>query len=208
MLYTKIFLIVASLANIINSLKADGPLIISHLKPEALMPMTPPASYTQVSSFFPLRRGGGASRSIPFLQAFRNGGFGIAGVHATPQGNTWYTDVQLGSTTAPLILDTGSSDLWVPGKGFQCQDPASGNNVSESACGFCRTYDLGKEFVPFADQHLNVIYGDGTFATGPMGNVRVELGGITVMQKIGVADTVGWYGGVTEGVLGFAYPSL
>lgn len=155
------------------------PLKIQNIIPQAFTQAIQPSTYSQVASHFPLTRHPQNSRSIPYLEAFRNSHFGTTRIQTTQKGQSWYANVKLGSTTVPLIIDTGSSDLWVPRKGFQCQDPETRVNVSEAMWNLAGTYDPGTEFVVVPGENFDIWYGDGSFATGPMGNVKVELGGVS-----------------------------
>lgn len=82
-----------------------------------------------------------------------------------------------------MVIDTGSSDLWVPGKGFQCQDPVTRENLSQAACKFGDAgfggVDVGRGWKVSEGEHLDVFYGDGSFAAGALGMVDVELAGIS-----------------------------
>lgn len=87
--------------------------------------------------------------------------------------------MKVGAKTFPLILDTGSSDLWIAETGFQCLNQSTGLPVPESECLFGSTYAPGQEFKPVANENFKIQYGDGDFLTGSFGHTKVTLGGIS-----------------------------
>ena len=105
--------------------------------------------------------------------------------------NQFSTTVKFGGTPFKLIIDTGSSDTWIVGKGFQCVDP-NGNEVSIDQCGFGDVYAYGKD--PTLDQNPTeagenflVSYGSGEVLTGALATDTVNLAGIKFNTEIGVA---------------------
>jgi hypothetical protein len=133
--------------------------------------------------------------TAPLLPA--NGGAGYA------------VDIQFGGKTFTVILDTGSSDLWLAERGVQCVDE-NGNPVATAECGFgplvSNTFQDGN----IVNENFNISYGDGEFLTGTLGYEDVELGGVTVRHQEAALVNRGYWNGdnVTSGLLGFAYPSL
>lgn len=79
-----------------------------------------------------------------------------------------------------MAIDTGSSDTWLVGNGFQ-QYETAGGPLSPGA-DYGHTYTPGEDFHPVADVNFNINYGTGaggSFITGTYGIVPVTLGGIT-----------------------------
>lgn len=118
------------------------------------------------------------------------------------------TNVTFGNQTFLVSLDTGSSDTWLIGTDFQCQD-AAGQNIVEKGCGYGATYIPNNSYKTIPDLYLNVTYGDGTFASGVFGNDTLTLAGVQVTnQAIGVANRSYWNGdGFASGLMGLGYPS-
>lgn len=125
-------------------------------------------------------------------------------------GTSYVTDVTVGTQSIPLLIDTGSADLWVAPNNFVCLD-ADDNEVSQSECGFPVLFegDLSGGIVP--DQYFSIYYGSGQFAYGPYGLENVSLGGITVTGQQVALPSTGFIQSSTgdySGILGLGYPSM
>lgn len=126
------------------------------------------------------------------------------------RGTSYITDVSLGTQIIPLLIDTGSADLWAATSSFICLD-ANGNEIAQSGCGFPVLFEgnLSGGVVP--GQYFSVYYGSGQFAYGPYGLETVSLGGITVPgQQIALPST-GYIQSSTgdySGILGLGYPGI
>ncbi|KAJ7628928.1 aspartic peptidase domain-containing protein [Roridomyces roridus] len=111
-----------------------------------------------------------------------------------------------------LIVDTGSSDTWVPQIGFMCFD-LDRNPIPEADCGFgSRGFDISasKTFKPFPNINLNITYNSGEFLSGPAGFDTISVGGLSVTaQEFSVPNHIAWLGvNVTDGIMGSAFPNL
>lgn len=120
--------------------------------------------------------------------------------------------IQCGWDGAPvwLLLDTGSSDTWAVGDGFEC-DSRVVVEQGQAACGFGRPLvsDFGHGAIP--NLHFFFLrYGSGEKIVGPMGYSDLSCGGVRVAhQQVGLANYTYWHGNnLTIGILGLAYPSI
>ncbi len=120
----------------------------------------------------------------------------------------------LGLRTEPFqpskALDTGSSDTWLAGTGFQCVNATTGADEPEEDCLFGATYNNSSTFEQIPDENFNITYADGEFLSGIVGHEAVTLAGITVKnQEVAVVDFAAWLDdGVSSGLIGFAFHSL
>ena len=135
---------------------------------------------------------------------------GDAKLKSLMSGIEYATEITFGDQTFEVIVDTGSSDTWVPQAGFHCIDLESGRNASRASCGFGpELYTPSSTFKRIPGQGLYLSYGDGEYAYGYMGNESVTLAGITVNQEVGVVNRAAWNGdSVTSGLVGLAYPAM
>jgi len=81
-----------------------------------------------------------------------------------------------------LIVDTGSSDAWVIGKGSTCINftEGAGFTAPESACGCGNTYTVTDTFEQIPDENFNVSYGSGDeWLNGIMRYEEVTFAGFT-----------------------------
>ena len=99
------------------------------------------------------------------------------------QGQAWGVNLQIGNPpqSIPLYIDTGSSDTWAVTPGYVCKDVNTGVvlNYTDLGCRYGPTYAPGSDFHPIANENLNIVYGDGSYAQGIPGKVSVTLAGIT-----------------------------
>ncbi|KAJ6568695.1 aspartic peptidase domain-containing protein [Mycena capillaripes] len=124
----------------------------------------------------------------------------------------YLTNVTIGGQHFSLNVDTGSSDTWVPQKGFSCFD-LEGNPVSPDTCAFGTAgFDTkaSKTFQPFPNVSFNTSYSDGEFLLGTVGFDTVTIGELSVVrQEIGVPTMAAWEGdGINSGILGLAFADL
>jgi len=148
----------------------------------------------------------------PPTKAPPTGGSSTVAVDGSDFDEEYLTNVTIGGQHFSLIIDTGSSDTWVPQKGFDCFD-LDENPVPESTCAFGTAgFDkqASKTFKPFPNVSFNITYGDGEFLSGPVGFDTVQIGGFSVsQQEIAVPNLAAWEGdGVNTGLIGLAFPDL
>lgn len=154
----------------------------------------------------------GARSAAAILGAHQRkvGGTGYQNITATTaQGTQYAIKVAFRGFEMMLTLDTGSSDTWAVGEGYECVN-WSGEVMHSSYCGFGPSYPSGFEYGEIEDEHFYIQYGDGEIAEGPLGFVDVTVGDITVKnQTVALPNSTYWYGdNVTSGIIGLAYPSL
>lgn len=126
------------------------------------------------------------------------------------EGQVFLAGVKFGTESFQAVVDTGSSDTWLAGTGFQCVNVTTDADEPESDCLFGSTYNISPTFKQIPDENFNITYGDGEFLTGIVGHEAVIVAGITVKnQEVAVVDYAAWFGdGVSSGLIGFAFPSL
>ncbi|EXJ84520.1 aspergillopepsin I [Capronia epimyces CBS 606.96] len=123
---------------------------------------------------------------------------------ASPTQNDaqFLSPVTVGGQKLIMNFDSGSSDFWV-----------FNTNLAKSAQQGHTVYDPTQSTTfQKLDGTFNITYGDGSFASGPVGVDQVDIGGATVAaQAIGLPDTVG-SSFITEsasnGLVGLAFSSL
>ncbi|KAI0100975.1 acid protease [Nemania sp. FL0031] len=135
-------------------------------------------------------------------------------VKTSPEGNFFDAKVTLGDFVFDLLVDTGSSDLWVARAGFQCYDRANNTQLApQELCNYeaLAKYDpsVSSTFSKVENQTFGAHYGAG-IALGVVGTEEAQLGGIIVRgQTIGVADRISIPSdGLYSGILGLGYPVL
>ncbi|KAJ7798925.1 acid protease [Mycena olivaceomarginata] len=102
----------------------------------------------------------------------------------------YLVNVTIGGQNFSLVIDSGSSDTWVPQAGFSCFNLTGGplyQNVS-----------------------FNQTYGTSEYVAGPIALETVSIGGLEVSrQVVPIPDVAAWTGdGVLSGVLGLAFPNV
>lgn len=126
------------------------------------------------------------------------------------RGTSYIADVTIGTQSIPLLLDTGSADMWVAPSSFTCLD-ANGSAVPQSTCGFPVLFEGSPSGGMISDQYFSIYYGSGQFAYGPFGEETVSLGGIEVPnQQIGLPSTgfIRSSTGDYSGVFGLGFPGM
>ncbi|KUI56277.1 hypothetical protein VP1G_03620 [Cytospora mali] len=126
------------------------------------------------------------------------------------RGTSYITDVTVGTQSVPLLVDTGSADLWVAPSSFICLD-AGGNKVPQPGCGFPVFFEGNFSGGEIPGQYFSVYYGSGQFAYGPYGFETVSLGGITVPDQQIALPSKGFIRSSTgdySGIIGLGYPGM
>ncbi|KIK69883.1 hypothetical protein GYMLUDRAFT_236344 [Collybiopsis luxurians FD-317 M1] len=124
----------------------------------------------------------------------------------------YLTNVTVGPQNLLMIVDTGSSDTWVPEVGFACFD-LENNPVPQSQCAFGTNgfnTSASPTFKVDPGVNFNITYGDGEFLTGGAGFETVTVADMAVAnQEIGIVSKAAWEGdGFNTGLLGLASPNL
>ncbi|KAI0407928.1 acid protease [Xylaria palmicola] len=135
-------------------------------------------------------------------------------VKTSSEGNFFDAKVTLGDSVFELLVDTGSSDIWVARAGLQCYDRADDTQLApQEACNYedVAKYDpsASATFSKLKNQTFGANYGAG-IALGVVGTEDAKLGDITVRgQTIGVVDRITIPSdGLYSGILGLGYPLL
>ena len=125
-------------------------------------------------------------------------------------GLVFTTPVKVGTQTFQAVVDTGSADTWLVGKGYQCTEAYTGDHVDPSVCNFGPQYQPESTFKSIPNENFYTLFtSNGESLQGTYGTESVTVAGITVPnQQIAIVNTAAYVGdGVTSGVLGLAYPS-
>lgn len=125
-------------------------------------------------------------------------------------GASYIAHVTVGTKTVPLLIDTGSSDLWVAPNNFICLD-ADSHTIEQSACGFHSFVEDTFSGGVVPDEYISIFYGNGQFTHGPYGLESISLGGITVPSQQIALPSEGYIkvaSGDFAGILGLGYPGM
>lgn len=146
---------------------------------------------------------------LPALHNALRASSGTAPLIPSEEGAGYAIDIDFGGKTFEVILDTGSSDLWLAEAGVQCVDEDM-DPVATAECGFGPLASSTFQDGSIANENFNISYGDGEFLTGVLGYEDVGVANITVnKQEVALVNYAFWEGdNVTSGLMGFAYPSL
>ncbi|KAF2763976.1 acid protease [Teratosphaeria nubilosa] len=113
-------------------------------------------------------------------------------------------NITFGDQVFEVIMDTGSSDLWLADSSVECVNDYL-IETPVASCGFGPLATSTFEDGQISNENFNISYGDGE-----LGYEDVSLGDVTVQkQEVALVDYAFWDGdNVTSGLMGFAYPSL
>ncbi|CAX43023.1 aspartyl protease, putative [Candida dubliniensis CD36] len=118
---------------------------------------------------------------------------------------SYASDITVGSNNQKLtvVIDTGSSDLWVPDTDVSCQTSYEGQDPN-----FCKDYGTYSPSSSSSSQDLNnpfsIEYGDGTTSQGTWYKDTIGFGGISITKQE-FADVTST--SVDQGILGIGYQS-
>lgn len=130
-----------------------------------------------------------------------------AQVYSTDGNNQFSTNIKFGSESFKVVIDTGSSDTWLAGNGFQCLNPNNGKDVNIAECGFANLYKYKDDSTRHqtsqeADENFLVTYTGGPALTGILANDRITLAGLTFETEIGIAQKVSF----CQSLWNFSFP--
>ncbi|KAJ7234054.1 aspartic peptidase domain-containing protein [Mycena haematopus] len=132
-----------------------------------------------------------ADFTVPLTGKHRKSRVGTALLDYTTSGDEYLVNITVAGKPFQVILDTGSSDLWVAHSGFSCFD-LNGTAVPPETCKFGPAqFDpaASPTFEPFPNVTFFIQYGSGEFLSGPAGFDTVTVGGVSVaQQEIGVPN--------------------
>ncbi|KAJ7798928.1 acid protease [Mycena olivaceomarginata] len=123
----------------------------------------------------------------------------------------YLVNVTIGGQNFSLIIDSGSSDTWVPQAGFSCFN-LTGSPVPQTTCNFGSTGfnpNSSKTFELYQNVSFNQTYGTSEYVAGPIALETVSVGGLEVSrQVVPIPDVASWTGdGILSGILGLAFPN-
>jgi len=64
----------------------------------------------------------------------------------TPYGTVLDAPIRIGEQDFLLFLDTGSSDIWVAKRGFQCLNETDNSILPQDYCAYSKPYDISLTF--------------------------------------------------------------
>lgn len=98
-------------------------------------------------------------------------------------------EVAFGNQTFQLLLDTGSSDIWVVTNGYQCINATDTAESPGFTCNFGLTYHTSSTFTNISGMTFGIEYGAGT-AIDILDSEDVILGDIAVKQQtVGIVQS-------------------
>ncbi|KKK16930.1 hypothetical protein AOCH_005148, partial [Aspergillus ochraceoroseus] len=155
---------------------------------------------------------GATALSVPLKPRADSQGSTIS-LHATLYGSRFNVKTTVGQDELELLVDTGSSDLFVVEENFQCVTQNSTGqlyDIAQSFCGFADAYysPNSSTYQSISDEVFEATYGAGV-ARGVMAYEDITLGNITVKrQEFGAVNWASPMSLGVSGVLGLAYPPI
>ncbi|OAV99883.1 hypothetical protein PTTG_01476 [Puccinia triticina 1-1 BBBD Race 1] len=163
-----------------------------------------------------LSRGSAVTGDAPLLRARDPSAAALTNGYADSE---YYGVIYVGTPPRPfnVILDTGSSDLWLIGQGASSSSSHSGSGISSIGSPTAGSSATGSPFSPSSSSsfqsHSNsfqITYGSGS-ASGAVGTDTITQGSYTVTnQAFAVVNkaTSGLLSGDVSGIMGMAFQSL
>ncbi|KAG8166064.1 hypothetical protein KVR01_004616 [Diaporthe batatas] len=126
------------------------------------------------------------------------------------KGESYIADVTIGDQEIPVLIDTGSADLWVAPDSFVCLDE-NHNQTSKETCNIPVYFEgtFGDGVVE--DQYFSIIYANGQYVYGEYGYDSVTFGGITVPKQQFALPSTGYFhasSGDFSGIMGLGLPAM
>ncbi|GAB7337919.1 hypothetical protein MBLNU457_4305t3 [Dothideomycetes sp. NU457] len=154
-----------------------------------------------------IRRGANTDRLVSRLKS------GNVSLFAAEGGSLFLTKISIGTPVQSfsVVLDTGSSDTWIPLANFTCLDVSSSAVLPQKECQFAKFYKPTSNTLSLIpNTNFNISYQDGEYINGIMIKETLSIAGIQVKhQEMALATETAWYGdGYSSGLMGFAYPYL
>ena len=149
-----------------------------------------------------------APKEFPVDETGRDGDVDKRGPVAVTLHNeaiTYTADITVGSDNQKLnvIVDTGSSDLWIPDSNVICIPKWRGDKGD-----FCKSAGSYSPASSRTSQNLNtrfdIKYGDGSYAKGKLYKDTVGIGGVSVRDQL-FANV--WSTSARKGILGIGFQS-
>lgn len=130
-------------------------------------------------------------------------------IDLTYQGGFYSMDLEIGTPAQKMevLLDTGSSDLWVMSKdNIYCSSNSKSSSTSSIDCSKYGTFDSSESSTFYAnDSSFQITYGDGTMANGTWAQDVVTVNNVALSNMtFGVATRAN----STVGVLGIGLEQL
>ncbi|KAI9369852.1 aspartic peptidase domain-containing protein [Aspergillus egyptiacus] len=161
---------------------------------------------------------GAAARHIPRDLTIRqntNTSSSTIELRANVYGLRYEAPTTIGDETFNLLIDTGSSDVFVIEEDFQCHAPSAWSNdlieIPQALCGYAdEAYEIydSDSFERISNESFQVSYAAG-MARGHMAFEDITLGDITVTdQRFGLVNWSTPMNFDGSGVLGLAYPIM
>lgn len=130
---------------------------------------------------------------------------------ATEYGTVFDVEATIGGQNFSLLVDSGSSDLYVMESDFTCINKTSNMELPATECKYDlnRTYSISDTYQKIPNQVFGIEYGAG-IASGVMAFEEVTIAGVTVpKQRVAIANKSTPMGdGVNSGLIGLGYPSI